>query len=152
VWTLVCWWRPLLCEQNLPHNVQLYGFSPVWTLICWVSRKLRANDLLQNWQLYGFSPVWHLKWMSSVLFLTKVLLHCWQLNILVFMTAGKFCSIALSAFALSPSCSFLQYKKTFLKRQSHKLLMLFVFVSTVQVGNVLLQADKFHTIVQKKQK
>jgi hypothetical protein len=90
--------------------------------------------------------------MWSLLFLPKVLLHCWQLNNLVFLTAGTFCSIAFSAFAFSPVCSFLKIQKKNLKRLSHKLLMLFVFVSTVQVGNFLLQDDKFHTIVQKKQK
>jgi hypothetical protein len=79
------WWEasPSFCEKDLPHNVQLYGFSPVCTLIC----------------------------VSSQLLLPKVLLNCWQLNNLVFLTAGTFCSTAFSALALSPSCSFLKTQK-----------------------------------------
>jgi hypothetical protein len=36
------WWtdRLDLCANDLPHTVQLYGFSPVWTLICRLSSNL----------------------------------------------------------------------------------------------------------------
>jgi hypothetical protein len=63
----------------------------------------------------------------------KVLLHCWQLKSLVFFTAGTFCSIALSDFALSPVCSFLKIqKKTFLnKRTVSQASDVVAFVSAV---------------------
>jgi hypothetical protein len=96
------WWtaRLLFCVNDLPHNVQLYGFSPVGILICWLSWLLCANDLPHKVQLYDFSPEWTLRCMSSCLFLPEVLLHCWQLNNLVFLTACILCSIMLSICAL----------------------------------------------------
>jgi hypothetical protein len=123
----------LLCEKDLPHNVQLYGFSPVWNLICFVRLWPSANDLSQSWQLYGFSPVWTCTCLARWLLWPKVLLHCWQLNNLVILIAGTSCSITLSAFVLSPSCSFLKMQKMLLKGRYHKLLVLFAFVSDVQI-------------------
>jgi hypothetical protein len=66
--TWIYWWwgaRFLLHAKDLPHTVQLYGFSPVYTLICW----LRS------------------------LFRTKNLPHCEQLNILVL--SGSTTSVCL---------------------------------------------------------
>jgi hypothetical protein len=63
VW-LYEWWeaRVPLCVNDLPHNVQLNGFSPVWTLV----------------------------WLASLLFLSKVFWHCWQLKNLVVLTPDAF--------------------------------------------------------------
>jgi hypothetical protein len=61
--------------------------------------------------------------VSSLLFVPKV----------VFVTAGTFCSIELSALALSPPCSFLKIqKKTFLnKRTVSQASDVVAFVSAV---------------------
>jgi hypothetical protein len=106
VWTLICWLRRQLSVNNLPHNVHLYGLSSVRTLTCWLSWCPCANDLPHKVQLYGFSPVWTRICLSRLLLVTNILLHCWQLNNLVCLTVGIFWSTVLSAIALSPSHSF----------------------------------------------
>jgi hypothetical protein len=84
---LLCQWtvRLLFCVNDLPHNVQLYGFAPVWTLICRLSRLLSKKDLSHTGsrQLYGFSNVWALICRLRSLSKQKCLLHCWQMNNLV---------------------------------------------------------------------
>jgi hypothetical protein len=61
------------------------------------------------------------------------------------LIAGTFCSTALSALALSPSCSFLKIqKKTILnKRTVSQASDVVAFVSAVQERHFVLQADKF---------
>jgi hypothetical protein len=47
--------------QKICHTLRNYMvFSPVWTLICWSTMLLHANDLPHNVQLKGFSPAWAL--------------------------------------------------------------------------------------------
>jgi hypothetical protein len=60
MWTSICFLRWLLLANELPHTVQLYGFSPMWTLICWFSCWLCANDLSHNlWSII------YIRWSNS---------------------------------------------------------------------------------------
>jgi hypothetical protein len=68
--------------------------ASAWFFWQWsFSLSLRANDLPHNVQLYDFSPAWNLLWWLRSPFRTKNLPHWEQLNILV--SSGSTTSVCL---------------------------------------------------------